>query len=399
MTHTKSAPDATDARIGELIKQARTKMGYAQADLGREIGVTFQQIQKYEKGVNKISIPNLYKIAEVLKTDINYFLNEDSVTSALNDCECGVKYNSESCQDNMESSMYKKEVISLVKYFTRIKSKKIRFEKMAEKMGLDDSVVKQAWAEAKVFRGRSYFELYKRYERLYLNTVPTTIGNIERVFKPSGKDAIFDVIKDDLDDAIEALDWTSSPGRWNKAVAKHIRAQVAMWEDDWTTAIEQCEDIFECPSYGMMDSAVECFSGADLNCKENLYVYQFSGNLGGGNSVGSDGEVLGHRMSLITTSQYFKTGGLTYSAEYGGYGWGRFYPNSYLLSLYDQDKDNRYEELFRHKWYYNDAMTLPDGKNLGDEVVPSTGSEYSSNLHPMSMNIRILSCTGSRKPI
>ena len=130
----------------------------------------------------------------------------------------------------------------------------------AEKMGLDDSVVKQAWAEAKVFRGRSYFELYKRYERLYLNTVPTTIGNIERVFKPSGKDAIFDVIKDDLDDAIEALDWTSSPGRWNKAVAKHIRAQVAMWEDDWTTAIEQCEDIFECPSYGMMDSAVECFS-------------------------------------------------------------------------------------------------------------------------------------------
>ena len=30
-------------------------------------------------------------------------------------------------------------------------------------------------------------------------------------------------------------------------------------------------------------------------------------------------------------------------------------------------------------------MTLPDGKNLGDEVVPSTGSEYSSNLHPMSM--------------
>ena len=91
-----------------------------------------------------------------------------------------------------------------------------------------------------------------------------------------------------------------------------------MWEDDWTTAIEQCEDIFECPSYGMMDSAVECFSGADLNCKENLYVYQFSGNLGGGNSVGSDGEVLGHRMSLITTSQYFKTGGLTYSAEYGG---------------------------------------------------------------------------------
>ena len=115
-----------DEYIGQRLKARRTMMGISQTKLGESLGVTFQQIQKYEKGVNKISIPNLYKIAEVLKTDINYFLNEDSVTSALNDCECGVKYNNESCQDNMESSMYKKEVISLVKYFTRIKSKKIR---------------------------------------------------------------------------------------------------------------------------------------------------------------------------------------------------------------------------------------------------------------------------------
>ena len=212
----------------------------------------------------------------------------------------------------------------------------------AERMDMDDPVVKKAWGEAKVFRARSYFELYKRFERLYLNTVPTTIGNIDRVFKPSGKEAIFEVVKTDLDDAMEVLDWTDQPGRWTKAVAKHIRAQVAMWEDDWTTAIEQCEDIFECPSYGMMDSAIECFTGADLNCKENLYVYQFSGNLGGGNSVSDDGEVSGHRMALQVTTQYYKMAGLTFSTEYGGYGWGRCYPNSYLLGLYDHEKDRMY---------------------------------------------------------
>ena len=66
MTHTKFAPDATDARIGELIKQARTNMGYAQADLGRVIGVTFQQIQKYESGANKIGAATLHKIAKFL---------------------------------------------------------------------------------------------------------------------------------------------------------------------------------------------------------------------------------------------------------------------------------------------------------------------------------------------
>lgn len=255
----------------------------------------------------------------------------------------------------------------------------------AERMDMDDPVVKKAWGEAKVFRARSYFELYKRFERLYLNTVPTTIGNIDRVFKPSGKEAIFEVVKTDLDDAMEVLDWTDQPGRWTKAVAKHIRAQVAMWEDDWTTAIEQCEDIFECPSYGMMDSAIECFTGADLNCKENLYVYQFSGNLGGGNSVSDDGEVSGHRMALQVTTQYYKMAGLTFSTEYGGYGWGRCYPNSYLLGLYDQEKDRRYTELFRHKWYYNDPATLPEGKNLGDEVIPATGSDYIGNVHPMTL--------------
>lgn len=255
----------------------------------------------------------------------------------------------------------------------------------AERMDMNDPVVRKAWGEAKVFRGRAYFELYKRYERLYINTVPTTIGNIDRVFKPSGKEAIFDLIKSDLDDAMEILDWTDMPGRWTKAVAKHIRAQVAMWEDDWTTAIEQCEDIFECPSYGLMDSAIDCFTGANLNCKENLYVYQFSSNLGGGNSVSSDGEISGHRMSLQVTPAYQKVSGLTFSTEFGGYGWGRCYPNSYLLSLYDQEKDRRYSELFRHKWTYNDPVTLPEGVQVGDEVTPKTGSEYINSLHPMSM--------------
>lgn len=253
------------------------------------------------------------------------------------------------------------------------------------RLDMEDPVVKKAWGEAKVFRARAYFELYKRFERLYLNTVPTTIGNIDRVFKPSGKEAIFEVIKQDLDDAINVLDWTDMPGRFTKAVAKHIRAQVAMWEDDWTTAIEQCEDIFENPNYGLMPNTIDCFNAADLNCRENLYVYQFSSNFGGGNSVGDDGEVSGHRMSLQVTPSYNKITGCTFSAEYGGYGWGRVYPNSYLLSLYDQEKDKRYSTLFRHKWYYNDPDNLPAGKNLGDEIVPATGSEYISSLHPMTM--------------
>ena len=81
----------------------------------------------------------------------------------------------------------------------------------AENLGLDNAVTEKAWAEAKVFRARSYFELYKRYERLYLNLTPTGVDNIDRKFFPSGKKDIFPVIKDDLDDAIASMDRCAGP--------------------------------------------------------------------------------------------------------------------------------------------------------------------------------------------
>lgn len=59
-----------------------------------------------------------------------------------------------------------------------------------------------------------------------------------------------------------------------------------------------------------------------------------------------------------------KVAGLgNFRSEHGGYGWGRVYPNSYLLSLYDKDKDVRYKAYFKHEWYYMDEDILPSGKN------------------------------------
>ena len=259
----------------------------------------------------------------------------------------------------------------------------------AEQLGLDNETVSRAYAEAKVFRARSYFLLYQRYERLYINTEPTTIDNIEgRIYRPASSDAILSLIKQDLEDAMPYLDWTvpsgsasAQYGRMTKAVAKHIRAQVAMWESDWDSAIQNCEDIFGCSDYGMMTTMADVFNSADLRNKEVLYAFQFSDEKGGGSSI-SDGVATGHRLSLITTCNYKKALGY-FTLEYGGYGWGRVYPNSYLLGLYDPTTDNRYKDMFIHKFYYNDPDYLPAGKSLGDEVVP-TASNYVESLHPMS---------------
>lgn len=263
----------------------------------------------------------------------------------------------------------------------------------AENLGIEsNTIIKRAWAEAKLFRARSYFELYKRFDKVYLNTIPTNSTNIERVFTPATKEATFKLINDDLDDAIETLGWAPLSlsvgtyyGRFTKAVAKHVKAQVAMWLEDWDGAIAQCEEIFKCPNYAMLDNRAAVFAGADLNNTEVLWSYQFSKEIGGGGKI-PEGEtdLKGHQMSLVVTPNYKKVNGLgNFRVEHGGYGWGRAYPNSYLLSLYDKEKDSRYNDYFKHEWVYLDENLLPEGKKLGD-VATTTTTQYLECLHPCS---------------
>ena len=291
--------------------------------------------------------------------------------------------------DNVKSDV--SQALELWKYHYNIIGKANEVIAAAEKLGLEESpVTEKAWAEAKLFRGRSYFELYKRYERLYLNTSPTDYTNLDRVFTPAKTEDIFQLINDDLTDAMNVLDWTvpsssagTSYGRFTKAVAKHIKGQVAMWQKNWDEAIKQCEDIFACPDYALLNDRAAVFAGADLNHSEVLWTFQFSPNIGGGGFIPeNETDLTGHRMSLICTPNYKKVAGLgNFRSEHGGYGWGRVYPNSYLLGLYDQAKDSRYQDYYKHEWYYLDKELLPAGKNLGD-VATTTTTLYLECLHP-----------------
>jgi transcriptional regulator with XRE-family HTH domain len=67
---------AVDNVIGSLIKEERLRLDVSQEQLGLECGISFQQIQKYEKGVNRISAARLLHICEVLKVDPCKFLEK-----------------------------------------------------------------------------------------------------------------------------------------------------------------------------------------------------------------------------------------------------------------------------------------------------------------------------------
>lgn len=65
-----------DLELGERIRLRRIELGWSQGDLGAKIGVSFQQIQKYEKGRNHVSIVRLEQIAGVLGTPVSFFYQE-----------------------------------------------------------------------------------------------------------------------------------------------------------------------------------------------------------------------------------------------------------------------------------------------------------------------------------
>jgi transcriptional regulator with XRE-family HTH domain len=67
-------PDSTDIDVGRLVRVHRMARGLSQTELANRIGVTFQQVQKYESGANRISMGRLTRIAQVFGVNVTYLL-------------------------------------------------------------------------------------------------------------------------------------------------------------------------------------------------------------------------------------------------------------------------------------------------------------------------------------
>ena len=70
---TKLIKNPIDAYVGAQIKQRRTAVGMSQTVLANKLGITFQQVQKYEKGANRVGASRLYEISEILGVPIQSF--------------------------------------------------------------------------------------------------------------------------------------------------------------------------------------------------------------------------------------------------------------------------------------------------------------------------------------
>ncbi len=73
MENTSRRADVVDIYVAAQVKALRSLRGMSQQELAYHTGVTFQQIQKYEKGINRLSAARIHQIADVLNTDISVF--------------------------------------------------------------------------------------------------------------------------------------------------------------------------------------------------------------------------------------------------------------------------------------------------------------------------------------
>ena len=76
----KKGPDAVDKEVGQLLKRRRKTLSVSQQALAGRLGITFQQVQKYEKGANRVSAGRLRDMAIVLDVPVSYFF--DGLVSA-----------------------------------------------------------------------------------------------------------------------------------------------------------------------------------------------------------------------------------------------------------------------------------------------------------------------------
>ena len=76
MVDTKKKPNPIDTHVGSRIRLRRNMLGMSQEKLGESLGITFQQIQKYEKGTNRVGASRLQAIASILGVPVSFFFED-----------------------------------------------------------------------------------------------------------------------------------------------------------------------------------------------------------------------------------------------------------------------------------------------------------------------------------
>ena len=119
--------NAVDMHVGKRVRLRRTLLGMSQEQLGASLNITFQQVQKYERGANRISASRLWDISQILDAQISYFfddMTDDTMRSSPRRVSRGENIDFD--DENVRDPMARRETLELVRTYYSIEKPKVR---------------------------------------------------------------------------------------------------------------------------------------------------------------------------------------------------------------------------------------------------------------------------------
>lgn len=118
-------PSPIDVHVGSRIRLRRTLLGMSQEKLGEALGLTFQQVQKYERGVNRVGASRLFDLARVLDVPIGFFFDDlpGEAGSGARRLMNGFAEAQDGFQDD---TLHRRETLELVRAYYRITDPSVR---------------------------------------------------------------------------------------------------------------------------------------------------------------------------------------------------------------------------------------------------------------------------------
>ncbi len=131
-----SRPSPIDVHVGSRIRLRRTLMGMSQERLGESLGLTFQQVQKYERGANRVGASRLFDLSRVLDVPISFFFDDmpeplaksyASETGSLGGRRAfGFADSQDSFPQPVDDTLARRETLELVRAYYRITDPAVR---------------------------------------------------------------------------------------------------------------------------------------------------------------------------------------------------------------------------------------------------------------------------------
>ena len=122
----KKQPHPIDVHVGRRVKMRRMLIGMSQEKLGEQLGLTFQQVQKYEKGANRIGASRLWDLSRILDVPVRFFFEGARAEASGGAGQPAEGFTEEQQPDYVLDFVQSSEGVQLIKAFIQIKDDNVR---------------------------------------------------------------------------------------------------------------------------------------------------------------------------------------------------------------------------------------------------------------------------------